>query len=158
MHPQSSQNANTPRSSVLEFKSAPLCAICGRPESDWFNASADFTDFAECKHPTIFVPGIQNLRLSAKSADALKPPHARPKTRLEPGTKIKTMKPCATLDHARGCFSRGVGNKRGAKSGATRARRLTSDDTTTFFPRAKYSYEKRKKETALDWLTFEQRL
>jgi hypothetical protein len=73
------------------------------------------------------------------------------KTHLEPRTKIKTMKPCTTLDHARGCFSRGVRNKRAAESAAKRARHFTSDEPPTFFPRAKYSYEKRKKETGLDW-------
>jgi hypothetical protein len=62
------------------------------------------------------------------------------------------MKPCTTLDEARGCLSRGVRKNWAAEYDAKRARHFTSDEPPTFFPRAKYSYEKRKKETGLDWL------
>jgi hypothetical protein len=65
------------------------------------------------------------------------------------------MKPWTTLDDARGCFSRGVRKNGPGKSAAKRARRFTSDETPTFFPRAKYSYEKWNKETGLAWLTFQ---
>jgi hypothetical protein len=98
--------------------------------------------------------GRRQNQKSPRSRDRI----ARPKTHLEPRTKIKTMKPCSTLDDARGCLSRGVRKNRAAESDAKRARRFTSDETPPFFPRAKYSYEKRKKETGLDWPISEKRL
>jgi hypothetical protein len=41
------------------------------------------------------------------------------------------------------------------KPASNRAGRITSGDARAFFPRAKYSYEKLKIETGLDWISFE---
>jgi hypothetical protein len=51
-----------------------------------------------------------------------------------------------------------VRKKEPGKSAANRARNVTSNETATFFPRAKYSYEKRNKETGLAWRIFEKQM